>query len=117
MKYKKIGTEIGKLVDKKNKAYGDSFGQAGKVLEILYPKGVDPSQYTDFLTIIRVIDKLFRIANDKGAFQESPWRDIAGYAILGAAKDQDTINWVSPQDPGDENDISYDITGKGEENE
>ena len=115
MKYKKIGAEIGELVDKKNRAYGDSFGKAGEILKILYPKGVDPDQYTDFLTIIRVIDKLFRIANDKGAFEESPWRDIAGYAILSVAND--SIKWVSPQDPGDENDISYDITGKGEENE
>ena len=114
MKYKKIGAEIGELVDRKNRAYGDSFGKAGDILEILYPNGVDPRGYTDFLTIIRVIDKLFRIANDKGAFEESPWRDIAGYAILSVAKDH--VNWVSPHDPGDEH-VSYDITAKGEENE
>tara|TARA_B100000424_G_scaffold109396_1_gene82316 strand:- start:1807 stop:2151 length:345 start_codon:yes stop_codon:yes gene_type:complete len=113
MKYEKIATEIGKLVDQKNKAYGDSFGKAGKILEILYPNGVDPRSYMDFLTIVRVIDKLFRIANDKGAFQENPWRDIAGYAILSVANDE--VKWVSPQDPGDENDhVSYDITAKGE---
>ena len=119
MDYQKIGNEIGKLVKEKNAAYGDSFGQAGKVLEILYPNGVDPRSYTDFLTIIRVIDKLFRIANEKGAFGESPWRDIAGYAILGVANDeQNAMRFVSPQDPGDENDhVNYDITAKGEENE
>jgi len=119
MDYEKIGAEIGALVKEKNIAYGDSFGRAHKIIEILYPDGVKAEHYTDFLTIIRVIDKLFRIANEKGAFGESPWRDIAGYAILGIANDEENqINFISPRDPGDENDhVNYDITGKGEENE
>ena len=83
--YEKIGTEIGRLVKEKNEAYGDSFGQASKILEVLYPSGVPVNQYRDALAIIRVIDKLFRLANDKDAFGESPWRDICGYSILGVA--------------------------------
>ena len=86
--YEKIGSEIGKLVQEKNEAYGDSFGQACKILEVLYPQGVAPNQYRDALAITRVIDKLFRLANKKDAFGESPWRDICGYAILGAANDE-----------------------------
>ena len=86
--YERIGSEIGKLVQEKNEAYGDSFGQACKILEVLYPNGVAPSQYRDALAITRVIDKLFRLANKKDAFGESPWRDICGYAILGAANDE-----------------------------
>tara|TARA_R110000851_G_scaffold281965_3_gene435468 strand:- start:1658 stop:1951 length:294 start_codon:yes stop_codon:yes gene_type:complete len=88
MDYEKIGREIGKLVAEKNKAYGDSFGRAGKILEILYPDGIKPEQYTDFLSVTRVIDKLFRLATAKQAFGESPWGDIAGYAILGVANDE-----------------------------
>ena len=88
MQYEKIGTEIGRLVQKKNEAYGDSFGQASKILEVLYPDGIKPSQYRDALAITRVIDKLFRLANKKDAFGESPWRDICGYAILGVANDE-----------------------------
>jgi len=84
--YKQIGEEIGSLVDKKQEAYGNSFGRAGKVLEILYPNGIQARQYDDVLAMTRVIDKLFRIATDKDAFGESPWRDIAGYALLGAAR-------------------------------
>lgn len=86
--YERIGSEIGKLVQEKNEAYGDSFGQACKILEVLYPNGVAPSQYRDALAITRVIDKLFRLANKKDAFGESPWRDICGYAILGVANDE-----------------------------
>ncbi len=83
--YKQIGEEIGSLVDKKNAAYGSSFAECHKILSVLYPNGIQPEQYTDALAIIRVIDKLFRIANQKDAFGESPWGDIAGYAILGIA--------------------------------
>lgn len=80
--YSVIGKEIGKLVQTKNKAYGDSFHQTGKVLAILYPNGVMVEQFDDLLAVTRVIDKLFRVATDKNAFNESPWKDIAGYAIL-----------------------------------
>lgn len=81
--YKLLGSEIGSLVDEKNAAYGSSFAESHKILSVLYPNGIKPEQYTDALAIIRVIDKLFRIANKKDAFGESPWRDIAGYALLG----------------------------------
>ena len=83
--YKQIGEEIGSLVDEKNAAYGSSFAESHKILSVLYPNGIKPEQYTDALGIIRVIDKLFRIATAKDAFGESPWNDIAGYAILGVA--------------------------------
>jgi hypothetical protein len=85
--YEAIGTDVGRLVQEKNKAYGDSFGQACKILEVLYPAGINPAQYRDALAITRVIDKLFRLSNKKDAFGESPWRDICGYAVLGIAND------------------------------
>jgi len=86
--YEKIATEIGKLVDIKNAAYGNSFSESHKIISILYPNGIKPEQYMDALAITRVIDKLFRIATKKNAFGESPWKDIAGYAILGIANDK-----------------------------
>ena len=86
--YKEIATEIGALVQEKNDAYGDSFGQACRILEVLYPEGIQPAQYRDALAVTRVIDKLFRLANKKDAFGESPWRDICGYAVLGVANDE-----------------------------
>lgn len=87
-RYQEIAQSIGKLTQEKNEAYGDSFGQACRILEVLYPQGITPSQYRDALAITRVIDKLFRLANKRDAFGESPWRDIAGYAILGVANDE-----------------------------
>ena len=86
--YENIGMQIGKLVQEKNKAYGDSFGRACEILEVLHPEGIKPEQYRDALAITRLIDKLFRLANKKDAFGESPWKDICGYAMLGIANDE-----------------------------
>jgi hypothetical protein len=86
--FKDIGTDIGSLVEQKNKAYGSSFEKSAEIIKILYPDGVKPEQYTDLLAITRVLDKLFRIATKKDAFGESPWQDIAGYAILAVSKDE-----------------------------
>jgi hypothetical protein len=85
-RYERIGLEVGKLVAEKQVAYGDSFGRAGNVLREMYPDGIRPDQYDDMLAIVRIVDKLFRIANRKDAFGESPGRDIAGYGTLIAAK-------------------------------
>jgi len=52
--YKEIAASIGTLVGEKNTAYGDSFGQASKILEVLYPEGIAPSQYRDALAITRL---------------------------------------------------------------
>ena len=82
--YKEEGQKIGKLVDEKNHAYGDSFSLSGGILKVLYPKGVKVDQYNNMLAVIRVIDKIFRIATDRNALDEDPWVDIAGYAILRA---------------------------------
>jgi hypothetical protein len=80
-----IGREIGELVAEKNAAYGDSFAKAAQFLELLYPNGIQVCQYPDMLTIVRVFDKLMRIATDRDALGEDPWRDVAGYAILAVA--------------------------------
>lgn len=86
-----IGTNIGALVEKKNKAYGNAFAESCKILEVLFPNGVPVEKYTDLLTITRILDKLFRIATDKDALGESPFGDIAGYAILALKRQQDEV--------------------------
>ena len=81
-KYEALGKAIGALVDVKNSQYGDAFHKTGKILAILYPEGVTPEQYDDMLAVVRILDKLFRIANGKQG-NEDPWQDIAGYGLLG----------------------------------
>ena len=80
--YSDIGATVGKLVEDKQKAYGDSFGRSGRCLMEMFPNGIKVDQYDDLLTIARILDKLFRIANDPDAFEENPYQDIVGYALL-----------------------------------
>jgi hypothetical protein len=80
--YETKGAQIGKTVDEKQIAYGDSFHKSGRVLEVLYPYGIKPNDYENLLYIVRVIDKLFRLATNNDPHGESPARDIAGYSIL-----------------------------------
>lgn len=86
---KRAGLEIGDLLAEKNKAYGDAALTSAQVLKLLYPEGVPVESYTDVLLITRVWDKIKRIATDAKAFDESPWQDVAGYALLGVVKDEE----------------------------
>ncbi len=81
-RYLKIAVDVSGTVNQKQLAYGDAFGESHKILSVLFPDGVQPDQYKELLAITRVIDKLFRLANQPEAFGENPWADIAGYAIL-----------------------------------
>ena len=80
--FQQVATSIGNLVTNKNQAYGNSFEKSEQILKVLYPEGIEPNQYQDLLTMTRIIDKLFRIATDKDALGEDPWKDICGYALL-----------------------------------
>ena len=86
--YFEAALDVAEVVKEKQLAYGDSFGQSGKVMEILFPNGVPVDKLNDALTITRIIDKLFRIANQKEAFNESPYFDIVGYGLLGLVRDR-----------------------------
>ena len=86
MNYSDIGKKVGKLVIDKNAAYGDSFGKSGECLRQMYPNGIKPEQYDDLLTLVRILDKLFRIASNPTAFSENPYQDIVGYGLLGMGR-------------------------------
>ena len=92
MSFSNLGREIGELVDRKQYEYGDSISKSEKILEVLYPDGVKPCQYSDLLLVTRTVDKLCRISmrgpSRKDLGGESPWTDIAGYGMLGVSKDK-----------------------------
>lgn len=93
--------EIAKLVAEKNEAYGDSFSKADQFLQLLYPDGIRPDQYKDVLTIVRIFDKLMRIATSKNAFGESPYRDINGYSLLAALEEDEEHDQEHTEVPED----------------
>jgi hypothetical protein len=81
-RYRELAKQISETVIQKQAAYGDSFGRSGRVMEELFPDGIATAQMHDALTIVRILDKLFRIATDRDALGESPYKDIMGYALL-----------------------------------
>lgn len=83
-----LGKELGMLVDRKQEAYGDSIARSKQILGVLYPDGISTDQYADVLLVVRILDKLSRIATEKNAFGESPFRDIAGYGLLGVRESE-----------------------------
>ncbi len=84
--YEEIGAEIGRLVDVKNRAHGDSFHRCGAIMQILYPVGIKPEQMDDALAIVRIVDEFFRLGNKRDTFGEDPWENITGYGILKCRK-------------------------------
>ncbi len=80
--YQKIAMEIASLLQIKNAAYGSAFEKTTHILEQLYPKGIPLESYKDVHVIVRVLDKLSRIAQNNDPLGEDPWKDICGYSIL-----------------------------------
>lgn len=85
-KYAAAALEVAELVARKQEAYGDAFTRSGEVLKILYPNGVSVDNYQELLTVTRILDKLFRISTNNDSFNEDPWKDILGYALLAVTK-------------------------------
>lgn len=92
--FEDIGRVIGAEVDQKSCAYGnggaskDSVESIGEQLESFYPNGIPVKAYREAALLVRILDKMNRIAyGNKAAFGESPWKDIVGYAIRGYAMD------------------------------
>jgi hypothetical protein len=81
-KYEEKGAELGRLVDVKNRAYGDSFHKCAAYFLLLFPNGIPPEKYKDALALARDFDKNMRIATQRDAMGENPWQDKAGYALL-----------------------------------
>lgn len=81
-KFLKIAQGIADLLNTKNQQYGSAYKSAPQILNLLYPNGVQPKDYSSLLYITRVLDKLQRIATNNADDLEDPFKDIAGYSIL-----------------------------------
>lgn len=85
--YEEVALEIAKLVSRKQKEYGDSFSFSYEVMNVLYPNGISLEQMKDALVVIRIIDKLFRIANGNMG-SEDAFSDIVGYGLLSVVRNK-----------------------------
>ena len=87
--FHEIANNLAKLLVLKEKNYGQSFNLSGEVLRLMAPNGIKPDQYDDVLTVVRIIDKLFRVMKGEPD-KESPYQDIAGYSILKLVRESKT---------------------------
>lgn len=87
-----LGTQLGMMVGDKDEAYGHAITDGTvAILQVLYPNGITPDDYSDLPLIVVMINKLLRITRgNKLAFKETPYLDLAGYAMLGWEKEMPT---------------------------
>jgi len=78
-----IARDVAGMVREKNRGYGGALQKVSRTLSILFPNGVPTSKYHDVAILIRVLDKICRIAsaNDKDVKKDA-WLDITGYGLL-----------------------------------
>lgn len=84
--FEDIGREIGAIVTVKDAAYGDAVGKVEIMIRAAYPNGIPVEQYGNALIIVRMLDKVCRIATDNDPSGEDPFSDIGGYAIKAVEK-------------------------------
>jgi hypothetical protein len=78
---KEIAVDIAEVVQIKGEAYGDALSSTTLCLDALYPEGMNGDDYANAALIIRILDKLKRIATNNENAGENPWLDVAGYAL------------------------------------
>ena len=78
-----IACDIAIVVEEKNREYGSAFQKVSHILSILFPNGIPTNKYHDVAILIRVLDKICRIAsaNDKDVKKDA-WLDLTGYGLL-----------------------------------
>lgn len=94
---------VGKLLNQKREAYGGRHTDTGRIMEALFPDGV-PKETVHLVPVVsRILDKLMRLCKgNEELFKESPWLDIAGYAILMLAEEYvDAVHGPYPNGPAD----------------
>jgi len=83
MELEVIARNITSMVKEKNRGYGSAFQKVSHILSILFPNGIPTNKYHDVAILVRVLDKICRIAsaNDKDVKKDA-WLDITGYGLL-----------------------------------
>lgn len=84
----KLGKQIGDIVADKNAKYGSAYRSSADFLKVLFPNGIPVDRYQEVLLMVRMFDKMQRLATGCGGDTEDPWMDLAGYSMLGVESSQ-----------------------------
>jgi hypothetical protein len=74
----KLVEEI-KIASRQN---GNSFVEATKVMKVLFPQGIAGKEQ-DAFAMVRILDKMFRIANAPSETASILWQELCAYALSG----------------------------------
>lgn len=85
-KYHALANQLADLLHEKEAAYGSAWRKTGDYLRLLFPYGISCDKYEDVALLVRCFDKLMRIATHREALEEDPWKDLAGYGLLGSSR-------------------------------
>ncbi len=92
MNYEKVALEVASLLKEKNEAYGDAINRTSKIMEILYPNGIEVKDYQRILMIVRIVDKLCR---ESVTPAKENAEDLSGYGLRMLAE-YDNARHVQP---------------------
>lgn len=78
-----LGLEVADLVAARNETYGNSIGKSAEILAVIWPDGIPPEAIPWAHYVIRIVDKLNRIAAapEKLEVVRDAFVDIAGYGL------------------------------------
>ncbi len=97
-KYITIGRKLGEIVALKQCSYGDSIPKTVKFLQDQYPDGIPVDKYLTVIIQIHAYEKLSRATSQPEAFDENPFKDLAGYCLLRLEIDEREIEKQAAQE-------------------
>lgn len=91
MNFIERGQKIGATVEAKSKQYAGTTEVAAGMMLCLFPEGIPTEKMGSALLLVRICDKMGRIAQGDGTGDEDAWGDIAGYGLIGQKHNEDEI--------------------------
>ena len=78
--FENIAKQVVDAVQRGNKETGNCITETTKVIRILFPNGIPSGKEQDEAIIVRILDKMFRIANAQGN-TSAIWQELTAYAL------------------------------------
>ena len=107
--FREILNDMADLLEKKDRAYGGANTRTARIMEVLYPNGIQPEEYVQVLAITRIVDKLCRqsVTDDP-----ENWKDILGYCACLLALYAHEEEPEQPYTPGPPVSVSVFLNGE-----
>lgn len=78
--FENVAKQIVDSVKAAERETGNCFTKSTEVIRILFPAGIPPGKEQEVASMLRIIDKMFRIANNPGS-TATEWQVLSAYAL------------------------------------